>query len=69
MRDVNRIGLIVGVIAWFAIIILTSTQVSCQKFERCGAGDLIMFGIISVGMIAPAWIVAFLASIFFKEKE
>ena len=69
MKDINRIGFIVGVIAWFVIIIFTSTQISCQKFQSCGAGDLILFGIISVGMIAPASIVSLVVSIIFKTKE
>ena len=69
MKDINRIGLFVGVIAWFVIIFFSSTQVSCQKFHRCGAGDLILFGIISVGMIAPASVVALVVSIFFENKD
>ena len=69
MKDINRIGFIVGVIAWFTIIFFSSTQINCQKFQSCGSGDLILFGIISVGMIAPASIVALVVSIFFGNKE
>jgi hypothetical protein len=37
------------------------------NFGSCGAVEMISIGFIGIGMLAPAWLVAVVASIWFKK--
>jgi hypothetical protein len=44
-------------------------SVECLKFGTCGAGDMFLFGIISVGMLGPAWVAMLIFSGVFGGKK
>jgi len=50
-------GKVIGAIAWVVFIIFGATQMACLKNNSCDVIDMAMFGIISIGMAAPAWFV------------
>lgn len=58
MKDISGKGYIAGFITWIVIMIFTVTQASCLKTESCGGIDLLLFAIIGLGMLGPAWLVA-----------
>lgn len=66
MKDLNTGGVIGGVIAWFVIIWLMSNESACLKLNSCDGGDMILFAVVSVGMLVPASIAALLISIIIK---
>lgn len=57
------VGIIAGIIAWFGFCIYQANQGACLRNSSCDADDLVMFGVIAVGMIAPAAIVALVVSL------
>ena len=58
LPPINTVGLISGIIAWILIMWYATTQSECLRMDSCGAGSLILFAIIGLGMLAPAWLVA-----------
>jgi hypothetical protein len=64
MGKITGLGCVAGAIAWLGIMFYASTQVSCMQFQTCSGGDLVLFAIIGMGMLAPAWIVASIFSLF-----
>jgi hypothetical protein len=69
MKIKNMKGLLAGVIAWIIILIWYISKSSCIKYPSCDSGDLFLMATIAVGMLAPAWIVACLASEFFEDMK
>jgi hypothetical protein len=67
-KDLNKGGVITGIIAWFVLINVLSSAISCAETSSCDGGDLILFSVLAVGMVAPAWICAVIASIFFNKQ-
>lgn len=63
------VGVVAGVIAWLVIMFYASTQVACMTFRNCGQGDLVLFAIIGLGMLVPAWYFAKIVSFFIKIKR
>jgi hypothetical protein len=63
------IGFILGVIAWFIIEYFVMTENNCTKSNSCGGGDLLLFGILSIGNLAPAYVVMSISSIIFPDKK
>ena len=59
--SVGKIGSIVAVITWFILIIYMATQADCVKTSSCGADDMVLFGVISLGMLPAS---CFVASLF-----
>jgi len=62
MGKITGIGAIAGALAWLAIMLYASTKIECVKFNACDGKDLVLFAIIGLGMLVPAWVVAFLVS-------
>ena len=69
MKDINGAGWVAGAIAWIIIMWYVTTQSACLKTNSCDGGDMILFAIIGIGMLAPAWIAASVVSIFFGAKD
>lgn len=67
MNKITGKGWIAGIISWLAIILYATTRMACLKTKTCDGDDLFIFAIISVGMLVPAGIVAFLVSEILKK--
>ena len=68
MKDISPIGFFAGLIAWFVFVIISSGDMACVRNGGCDQGNLLLFSVISTGLIAPSWIVALVVSIFFPNK-
>jgi hypothetical protein len=66
-EKLNGPGLTVGVIAWLVIMALVGVETDPSASKGVG-GDAIVLVLIAIGMLVPAWIVASIASYFFKKK-
>ena len=49
----------IGLIAWFIFMALGSTTLACLDEGNCGAFDFLGFGLMSLGLGAPAYGLAF----------
>jgi len=58
--NVGKIGGIIAVITWFIIIIYAANQGDCVKTSSCGAGDMVLFGIVALAMLPASCFVALL---------
>ena len=67
MNKITGKGWIAGIITWLAIIWYATTQMACLKTKTCDGEDLFLFAIISVGLLVPAGLVAFIVSEISKE--
>ncbi len=56
MNKFSGLDFAVGVCVWIGCLFIAITSMECLKFRTCGAGDMFLFGIIAVGMLAPAWV-------------
>lgn len=56
-NDLNFKGFIAGLAVWLALSWSTSREMACLD-STCGPGDLMIFGVIGVAFLAPAWIAA-----------
>jgi hypothetical protein len=61
--DLNKIGIIAGVLMWLALILFSSRQVECP----CNADDLFLSSIIGVGLVVPSVVFGLIVSIFTKK--
>lgn len=62
-------GVVVGGVAWVALILFQISQSSCLKSGCCDGTSMFYSSFISVGMLAPAWFVTMLVSDMFGGKE
>ena len=63
MDKLNTKGFIAGGVCWLALVLLFITQMSClDNGNNCGGSDFFLFLIGSIGLLAPAYIVAILFS-------
>lgn len=67
MKEINGKGQIVGAIAWFVLVFYAANEGECVLYESCGSWDLVLFALISIGFLAPAYLLAILVSDFFKS--
>ena len=65
----SKRGFLASVVAWFLILIFATSQSSCARVSVCGGFDLFIFGIISVGFLAPAYFFGLLISSIFPDKK
>jgi hypothetical protein len=63
----NGPGSTVGVIAWLIFMMMAGAEKDPGASMGVG-GDAILSGLIAIGMLAPAWIAASIASCFFRKK-
>lgn len=61
--DLNGIGLIAGVIVWFGCVLIIAAQ------TRYSCPSSILTSILSVGMLAPAWLAAKIVSAVFPSRK
>ncbi len=69
MAEINRKGFIAGGIAWLVLVGFLPTAADCAKHANCDAGDLFLHSIVTMGMLAPAWLVAVLTSELFAPPH
>lgn len=69
MGKITGLGWVAGAIAWLGIMIYASTQAACMRFQTCDGGDLVLFAVIGLGMLAPAWFVASVFSLFSNDGD
>lgn len=69
MKKITGIGLVAGIIVWLIIMWYATTQSKCLSTNSCKSDDLILFAIIGVGMLAPAWLAAFFVSTVFGANK
>jgi hypothetical protein len=69
MGKVNGPGLIAGIISWLVIMWYAASQSECLNTKSCDGGNLVLFAIIGIGMLAPSWIFASIVSIFFEKNK
>lgn len=62
MDKINNKGIIAGTIAWLGFMAFAVSQLACLKYNQCGGDDIFLAAIIGVGLLAPAYFVAFIAS-------
>jgi hypothetical protein len=69
-HKISQSGIVIGVIAWFFSIFIAISSMACLKYgHSCDGFDLFLFAIISVGMLAPAYVAALIFSAVFGSKE
>ena len=69
MDPVNGKGFVVGAVAWVTFVVLYSLHASCAESKSCGAGDLILHSILSMGALFSAWMLASVVSGIFPDKQ
>jgi len=69
MNKFTGIDFAVGVCAWVGCMFFAIASSECLEFGTCGNGDMFLFGIISVGMLAPAWFAMSIFSDVFGGKK
>jgi hypothetical protein len=57
---------VVAAAAWFGLIVYFANEARCLALYRCDTDDFILFGIIAVGLLAPAGIAAFVIENFYQ---
>jgi len=67
MNRITGKGMVAGIITWLIIIWYSTTRMACLKTKTCDGDDLLLFAVLSVGMLVPAGFVAFLVSEIFKK--
>lgn len=65
MGDINVKGIVAGAITWLVILFFLCNDASIGR----GNDDQMLFGIICVGMLVPAWVVALVVSSMFPDKK
>jgi len=69
MKNLHPLGIIFGIVAWFIFLVFTTGESSCAQISSCNQGDLILQGVFNVGLFAPSYVVALIASVWFWHKD
>ncbi|MBU3582018.1 hypothetical protein ICN19_08310 [Polynucleobacter sp. AP-Capit-er-40B-B4] len=59
-------GMLAAVASWVGLMIFGLSNSSCAKRSFCDGGDLLLFGVMAIGALVPAY---FIGVIFFGEPE
>lgn len=62
MKAITITGLIAGIATWLVLSGFAVFQMSCIAASNCGVGHLIGLKAIVLGLLLPAYFVAFLVS-------
>lgn len=60
---------LIGTCAWVIFLIFALTSSDCLKTNSCGGFDMLLFGVIAVGMLVPSWVAMMLFSDIFRKKD
>jgi len=67
--SLSKRGFFASVVAWFLLLVFAVFQSSCAQVSVCGGFDLLIFGVVAVGLTAPAYFFGlFISTIFPNEK-
>ncbi len=66
-QEITQRGVICGAVAWLICIVILVLNADCLNYKNCGAGDMLLIGISSAGMLGPAYLVALFVSGIFKK--
>ena len=67
MEKLSGKGGLVAALLWFCLQAWAASSADCAKYKQCGAGDLMLYGIIAVGMIPSAYFITVILGIFFPS--
>jgi|DeeseametaMP0958_FD_contig_61_1133338_length_2790_multi_3_in_0_out_0_1 hypothetical protein len=62
MKDVNGVGILVGIVCWLALVITSTRMMRCIGYQSCSESDFVTFAIISIGFVAPSCFAALIGS-------
>jgi hypothetical protein len=65
----SKRGFFASVVAWFLLLVFTVFQSSCAQVSACGGFDLLIFGVVAVGLIAPAYFFGLFISTTFPDEK
>jgi hypothetical protein len=68
MKEVTGIGFISGLFVWLVVTWATAQDAACLPYS-CEASDLVLFAVIGIGFLAPAWLVAALTSLLLNDVK
>ncbi len=68
MDEITGKGLAAGLFSWVGLTWLLANQTACLR-TQCDAGDLFLAAVLGAGMLAPAGVVALIASEIFPHTE
>lgn len=60
MEKLSGKGGLVAALLWFCLQAWAASSADCAKYKQCGAGDLVIYGMIAIGMMAPAYFITLL---------
>lgn len=66
-EEITQRGVICGAVVWLICIVISVLNADCLNYRNCGAGDMLLMGIISVAMLGPAYLAALLVSAIWKK--
>lgn len=58
MNKINKNGYIAGAIVWVLLVMMLCGKQYCIGVRSCNGGDFFLFWLLSIGMLAPAWVAA-----------
>ena len=68
MKTMTTRGLVVAGIAWLIIIVYASTQMACLGTRSCNSVDMVLFALIGVSLIVPAYLLVVLIGAFWDKS-
>lgn len=69
--EIKPIGWLIGLAFWVLVVFHVIGELSCNSYgySDCGPGDQFSLAVIAVGMLVPAFLVAYAASLSFSRSE
>jgi hypothetical protein len=61
-------GKFIGFVAYIAMLILFSNSLPCSESSSCSSGDIFLSILCAIGLLAPAYVAAGIASEIFPDK-
>lgn len=59
-------GMLAAVVTWIVLMLFGLSRSTCAKRSFCDGGDLLLFGVIAIGALVPAY---FIGLVFFGKSR
>ncbi len=68
-EKISSKGKIIGVVGYIGMLIIWANTLPCSDNNSCSSSDILLSIVIAVGLLAPAYIAAVIATEIFPDNK
>lgn len=68
-QQIEGKGWAAAIAAWMILDFMLIRGLACLKADRCSSGDMMLFALLSLGLVVPAYVIGLIFQELFGGKE